>query len=84
MTNREYPFILMTKSLQETGYGPNPYTKGVPFQKTGILNEGTINESPIDYSKGFEDLVDAGLWTQEQLEEFYNNPYDVWEEVLNK
>ena len=77
--------ISMIKDLTNNEYQQeNPYTKGIPFQKTGILNEGTTNESPIDYSAGFENLVDAGLWTQKQLEEFYNNPYDVWEEFLNK
>ena len=56
-------------------YG-NPFESGVPFKKTSPLG--------FDRTYGFEHLVEIGAWNQDQLDEFYANPYIEYERIMNK
>ena len=62
----------------------NPYEQGVPFKKTSTYqaDKGIVNT--LDWTFGFEDLVKKGAWTQEELDYFYENPYEVWENTKKK
>ena len=56
---------------------PNQFKPGVPFQQTSILNPGVAGQEFVrDRTLPFKQLLDLGVITQEEYDNFMSNPYE--------
>lgn len=74
---RTYEELILQSRVDAFKRFPNQFKPGVPFQKTSIVNPGVAGQEFVrDRTLPFKQLVELGVITQEDYDNFMSNPYE--------